>query len=60
MGARLKLNQGYATGSVIIACLAGGLLQSWVVFVVVLIILLVLNVSAGEIRLTKRGHRSSQ
>ena len=57
MGARVKLNKGYAEGSCIIAAIVGLLVQSWAVFVIALIILLVLNVSAGEIRFKNRGHR---
>jgi hypothetical protein len=52
--AREKLNSAYAGGSVLIAALIGVLVQSWPVFLIVLAILLVLNVVAGEIRPTRR------
>jgi hypothetical protein len=50
MGAREKLNEAHALGSVILAAAAGFLTGSVGVFVVALIILLILNVMGGEIR----------
>ena len=53
MNARRKLNGAYFTGSLLLAALAGGLSQSWVVFALALAVLVVLNLNAGDIRLHK-------
>jgi hypothetical protein len=57
MGARQKLNVSYFTGSLLLAAVGGWLAGSWMVFVVVLVVLLVLNVLASEIRPTRRHGR---
>lgn len=55
MGARQKLNQAFATGSVFMASVVGVLAQSWPVFFVTLILLLAGNVYLGEIRPGRNG-----
>jgi hypothetical protein len=50
MGAKQKLNQVYIGGSLLLAAVAGGLCDSFVVFIVAAIVLLSLNVHAGDIR----------
>jgi hypothetical protein len=50
MTARHRLNAAYATGSLIIAALIGGAVQSTTVFVIALGALLCLNLVAGDIR----------
>jgi hypothetical protein len=57
MGARQKLNAAYFHGSLFLAAVVGGLAQSWPVFFVILAVLLVLNLYAGEIRTTRHGRR---
>ena len=54
MGAREKLNQAYATGSLVTAAIVGFLAQSWWAFIIAATILLLLNMSAGDIRPSKR------
>ena len=56
MGARQKLNVSYITGSLLLAAAVGWLAGSWIVFVVALVVLLVLNLGASEIRPTRRHH----
>jgi hypothetical protein len=56
MGARQKLNQAFATGSVIVASVIGLLAQSWGVFFVSLLVLVAGNLYLGEIR-PRRGDR---
>jgi hypothetical protein len=50
MGARRKLNAGYTAWAVAGAVAAGLLLQSWWAFAVGLVVLVGLNVQAGNIR----------
>ena len=50
MGAREKLNAAYLNGSLLLAAVAGCLVESWLVFVLTLAVLLVLNLYAREIR----------
>lgn len=57
MGARLKLNYAYVSGSFLLAACIGLLSGSWLAFVIALVLLLALNLSTSEIRLSKRGHR---
>lgn len=57
MGAREKLNLSYFTGSLILASVCGGLAGSWTIFVAVLVVLLVLNVVASEIRPRRHHNR---
>ena len=54
MGARQKLNQVYATASLLLATFIGCLAQSWAAFVIALIVLLALNLLAGDIRPNRR------
>jgi hypothetical protein len=58
MGARQKLNVSYFTGSLLVAAGSGWLTGSWIVFVVVLVVLMVLNLQANEIRPTRRHDRN--
>jgi hypothetical protein len=55
MGAREKLNASYACGSLVVAAIIGAICQSGTVFVIAAVILLGLNVAAGEIRPTRRN-----
>jgi hypothetical protein len=54
MPAREKLNAAYLHGSLVLAALAGYACSSWVVFGVALVILLIGNVTARDIRPAKR------
>ncbi|CAN5849604.1 hypothetical protein BH23PLA1_BH23PLA1_26170 [soil metagenome] len=54
MGARSKLNVAYAQGCLILAAVVGILAESWTVFAVVLAVLVVGCVLAGEIRPRRR------
>jgi hypothetical protein len=54
MGARQKLNGSYFLGSLLLAGLAGGLTDSWLVLVIGLAVLVGINVNNGDIRLGKR------
>lgn len=54
MGAREKLNAAYFHGSLLLAALAGGLAQSWLIFLGALGVLLVGNIYLQEIRPTHR------
>lgn len=55
MNARRKLNAGYLQGSVLIAGLLGWASSSWMVFVIALVITLIANFMAGDIRPFQRG-----
>jgi hypothetical protein len=57
MNARRKLNVAYASGSFLLAAVGGYLLNSWVVFVLGLLIALGLNLYDGGIRLDRRDRR---
>lgn len=50
MGARAKLNAAYFHGSLLLAALLGLLVQSWPLFILALIVLLISNLYSGEIR----------
>ena len=50
MSARHRLNAAYASGSLSLAALIGGAVQSMTVFVVTLVALLILDLVAGNIR----------
>jgi len=50
MGARNKLNAAYVNGAVIVAGLIGLLIQSWRIFVIALIVLLIGGLLSGGIR----------
>jgi hypothetical protein len=54
MGAREKLNQAYASGSLVIAAILGLAFQSGWAFIIAATILLVMNMCAGEIRPRRR------
>ena len=55
VGARQKLNSAAIMGSVILASGLGYLSESWVVFMIAIVILLVLSWYSGDIRKGKRG-----
>jgi hypothetical protein len=55
MGARQKLNRAYFFGSLLVASMIGGLAQSWLAFLLALLVLLATNLLMGEIRPTHRG-----
>jgi hypothetical protein len=60
MGARHKLNLAYFHGSLLLAAVAGWLLQSWLMFLVTLVLLVAFNLYANEIRPTRpRRHGGS-
>jgi hypothetical protein len=50
MYARQKLNIGFITGSLLMATAFGAMAESWLVFVIVLIVLVVFHVYQGDIR----------
>jgi hypothetical protein len=50
MNARTKLNAAYMTGSVVVAGVLGAVANSWLIFGIVLIVLIGINLSRGEIR----------
>jgi hypothetical protein len=50
MGARQKLNTAYGLGSLFVASLVGLVTQSWVVFVIALLVAIGCNFYLGEIR----------
>ena len=55
MGARQKLNQGYFAGSLLLAAFIGGVTQSFLAFLLTLVVLLVLSLQSGDIRPSQRG-----
>jgi hypothetical protein len=59
MSARRKLNAAFFNGSIIVAAVIGLLFESWTAFAVVLALLLVGSLLAGEIRPgnRRREHR---
>jgi hypothetical protein len=60
MGARQKLNVAYVNGSVFLALILGWVAESWLMFVLSLMVLLGINLYLREIRPTKgegRGRR---
>mgnify|MGYP000892153726 CR=1 FL=1 len=50
MGARNKLNASYFNGALIVASLLGIVTQSWSIFLIAFILILVGSLIAGEIR----------
>jgi hypothetical protein len=56
MGARQKSNVAYVQGSLVLAAIAGLVTDTWVVFVVALVVLLGANLYMGEIRPGKGRH----
>ena len=55
VGARRKLNNAAILGSLVLASGLGYLSESWLVFIVAALILLVLSWYSGDIRKGKRG-----
>lgn len=54
MRTRQKLNAGYFNGSLILAGAIGWLTQSWLAFLLAVVVLLGLNLYRNEIRLRRR------
>jgi phage-related holin len=54
MSARQKLNAAFLNGSLIVAAVVGWLFGSWAVFALILVLLVVGNLVAGEIRPGRR------
>jgi hypothetical protein len=50
MSARRKLNAAFFNGSLIVAAVIGLLFESWAVFGLILVVLVIGNLVAGEIR----------
>lgn len=50
MGARQKLNKAFFNGSLLVAGVVGIIAESWVAFGLTLLVLLAVNLCAGEIR----------
>lgn len=57
MSAREKLNVAYLNGCLIAAAVFGVLLQSWIAFLIALIVGVVCALHAGDIRPTRRKRR---
>jgi hypothetical protein len=55
MSARTKLNVAFLNGSVIAAAVIGLLFQSWALFILILVVLVIGNLVAGEIRPDSRS-----
>ncbi len=53
MNARKKLNWVAITANLLLAALVGWLAESWLVFLIALIVLIGLGLRAGQIRLKK-------
>jgi hypothetical protein len=53
MSARKKLNTAYIGGSIAMAAAFGAMAESWLVFVVVLVVLLSFHLYEGNIRTKK-------
>jgi hypothetical protein len=58
MGARLKLNQVYFGGTLVVAAILGLASGSWVMFGVSLALILVANLQTGRIRPAPTGRHS--
>ena len=54
MGARQKLNRAYFNGSLLLAGVAGWMSESWTLFLIVLMILLIANCLCEEIRPSRK------
>ena len=54
MGARHKLNAAHVNGSLFIAAIAGLMTESWLVFAMVLVVLVVIAFYDGGIRASGR------
>jgi hypothetical protein len=54
MGARAKLNRAFFNGSLLLACVAGAVTGSWLVFGLALAALVAVNIATSEIRFSKR------
>jgi hypothetical protein len=50
--ARTKLNITYVNGSLIVAAVLGWFAESWAVFLIALVVLIVSGLTSGEIRPT--------
>ena len=59
MSARKKLNSAYVAGSLVLAGAVGLMTQSWTVFLVLLILLLIANLYEGNIRPKKPDGRAA-
>ena len=57
MGARTKLNRAFANGALLIASVCGFLSQSWIVFWIAVVMLLLLSICSGEIRMANHKRR---
>lgn len=57
MGARHKLNRAVLNGCALVAGLLGWLTESWVVFVIALVVAVILALQSGDIR-TKPDKRN--
>lgn len=57
MGARNKLNQAYANGSLLTATVIGVLFESWALFWLTLTYCLICNFSAGDIRRSRPSRK---
>jgi hypothetical protein len=55
MNARQKLNLAYVNGAVVIAGVVGLLAESWGVFCLALIVLMVIHLGSGGIRPERRS-----
>ena len=55
MSARTKLNGAYFIGCVVLAAIVGGLTQSWAVFFIALVVLILGSLMAGDIRPGRRN-----
>ena len=55
MGARQDLNRVHALGSFGLAAIAGVIMNSWLVFVVVMAILIAISLFTGQIRPRRRN-----
>ena len=55
MSARQKLNASYFGGSLLLAAMIGGLAQSWLVFVLALLVLVAINLYLNQIRPKRPG-----
>jgi hypothetical protein len=58
MGARLKLNQVYFGGTLVVAAIFGLASSSWVMFGISLALILAANLQTGRIRPARTGRHS--
>ncbi len=57
VSARTKLNVAFINGAVLLAAVAGGLMESWSVFFIALVVLVAISIFAGEIRPSRSNRR---